>query len=628
MTRIMCSLGLIFLTGCSSSPPPSPQAAVRHASPTETDPFGQPKSLIRGRVVDSKGHGLGGVEVRAGTSAEGWGRSESTDHVGTTAADGTWSWAAPSDTMLDLTFSADGYPRTGKGTMWLRRGQTYDLGVQVLPCNLRVRFRVIDLEGRILTQHLDPEVELDADGWGLLCFEERDQFLDHVPDRLEEFAYDQWHEEDDSPIVEIVTPPLHSILHLVYPDGSPVVGAVVTLGESELSTNGNGEIPIFKGEVNEAGVSVSKGDFTAIIQLAERSGERETHVFPRGGDLDLELIWTEGNAFAMGWGVSEINEESCYTENNFNFIGRIRARLENLAPGEHRFEPWLIYGDDFEAPSPFTVEIESGEVTALRVPIHPRPSRQLNLLVTTPAGHPASQATVEFGAQKGLTDQDGRISIEVFERVDTDTFESIEIEHPQWGYYSGQLTLGSDRLVEIRLLPWARINFRAVDEAGKTSTAAKLVVDHRHEALHVRFYQGEPPWYLETIETNGELETLLRGACYAFEVHYHGWQREEGVCLEPGESRSIEWSLPPLREISVRVIRDGQPVEGSVSLEQSPAGWEGWHSVELDVNGRATLYTAVLDPKAPLTIRWSKFRGGSRTWTAVVADPITLEIEN
>ena len=626
MLRVSSTALLLLLAACSGGPTPSPDASP----PPEYRIGCLPHATLTGRVVDAEGRGIEGVEVWVQPFDDGFGLLEPHFQLGQSRRDGTWSCSAPSHVILYLTFRREGYAPLRKQTMWLREGRTYDLGNQVFSPTHRFTFRIVDPSGRILTHFYSPDLQLDAEGWASLWVDDRTRLLRDAPFRfLADFqGAESEIEENDGEPIEIVTRPLHSILRVTYPDGTPVADATVSILEQLESTNRAGELPLFEEEVEDSPFWIEKGDFSVEIEGGEGPGKPVTHVMPRGGDLDIELTCVEGTAPALGWMLLRGLDADGDFEDAFSFIGRARGRLENLALGEHRFLPEMIFGSAFEAPESQVVVVKSGEVVEHEIPVRVRPAKVFPLLVTTTAGKAAAGATLRCNSQIRTTDAKGRATVVDHPQEDDPGLPYLQIEHPEWGTFDGRPELSPEGHLIAPLAPWAHLTFRAVNASGEISNVTELRLATDSLTIHARYFEGERPWWLSPVEGSGKLEVHLRAYDYLLRARSRGWERTESVRMEVGEKKSVTWTLPVLREFSVRVHSRGKPVTGVVELESPvPQGWRQGPATKLDENGRATLYTPAMDVDTPLKMRFRSPAWGLVTETCVTAVDGEIELE-
>jgi hypothetical protein len=102
----------------------------------------------------------------------------------------------------------------------------------------------------------------------------------------------------------------------------------------------------------------------------------------------------------------------------------------------------------------------------------PEKTRTLRGIVVTQSGNPIAMAGVIEGANVGevaTTDSEGRFTLQVQERSDTDTIQALA-QHPSYGYSVGKLQYGAlanpDQIMELRMQSGSALSVVVTDEAG------------------------------------------------------------------------------------------------------------------------------------------------------------------
>ena len=600
-TRILLSILLVLLaTSGSSAQTSSEGPEVLGALPFAT---------VKGRLVDAEGQGVAGVRILAQPYHPGRGPDGLQLHIGPTSADGSWEWRAPACAVFWLTYLHPELDLTSDQMGLLRPGKSYDLGTQAIGCNDRLTFRLVSPGGVDLTPFALPNFFESHDGWYSCCSEYSETLIGWpYPQAMNLDPYDLLEGLDESPREVIV--PLHSIIRVEYPDGTPVAGARI---DDMWVTNADGEFA-FCGVQAGATFEVAHGDYSIEIELGEPKEQRVRYVMPRGGDVQFELIADQPFPPPMSWLIQKGDEDAR------NGFWRTSLLWENLKPGPTKFRS----GWDEESHTEIEcVVLLDSQIRAK----HPVTFSRHTAVVTlhTPSGVPVPDTVIRSGFTETRTDSTGSAIVESFSFGEVATSIWIEADHPKLGYFEGLTDIDENGRATAVLKPWCALTVLAMLPNWKPSESATLELQEKVDGLILwsTSLHGEPPWDERSWNAQGILHERLRAAEYTVTARDRGWKREETITLRDGIPAGLHFELPQLRAITVQVMRGNRPATGEVWLEDpKPEGWEEGTFTELDGEGRATLYTPALDPNQPLRVRLSGFH----SWTTPVDGSMKLFI--
>lgn len=576
-------------------------------------------ALLQGRVVDSDGRGVGGIRIEAHPLDPSTGPSGFTYPIPQSSADGSWSWQAPALSSFQLEFRGDGL-RHSLQVGLLRPGQTYDLGTQTIHCPHGATFRLVSPKGLDLTRYAFPKLTPSEDGWYRRCssWEGEQLYNEFYDERHIAFEADGQLPEDYDGSPTELTLPLHSILRVVYPDGTRVVGAEVN---GDWKTNSQGEFALVDKKADDV-ISVVKGEYSIEVKLGEPREEVVRCVMPRGGDVEFELVSSEPVPPPMRWLIlAEVEtDEDSFCGGNW----QTRLLMENIRPGVR------LFGSSVGGKSLYDGLMLSGTITRgvrTRIPIPVELSRRkLRVQILAPSGVPAPNTHVFTDLSNLRTDQQGLAKVETYQWGQRLERFSIEANHSKYGYFDGEAPLEDGERSTVILKPWCTLLVNPRKPGGVLCDEAVITVGEWSEAtiLWSLSLQDEPPWDERSWSSRGPFKQVLRGGDYAVTTSDRGWSRTEKVSVQDGAIVNVPISLPHLRAVTIQLTQGDQPATGEVWLEDpKPEGWtEEWGSTELDAEGRATLYTPALDPETRLVIRHSSLR----RWTVPVDGSIELSI--
>ena len=575
-------------------------------------------ALMKGRVVDADGVGIGGVRIEARPWHPSYGPDDSVYPVEPTAEDGSWSWEAPAHTTHQLTFIHPKILQFRVDAMVFRPGETYDFGVQTAACPKAMTFRLVSPGGLDLTPYAIPSLMPDPDGWYHTCVREFEEILGLTPyragfaDLSSGISIPDGY--DGSPIE--ITTSLHSILRVQYPDGTPVAGARI---RGEYKTNARGECAI-GGEDYPAGetVWIYKGDYSVSITLGEGREAILPVTIPRGGDLEFVLTSTEPVRAPISWGlIRVIGEEE--DGSAFNCLGQSILTIENLKPGTHTFESYPYFGVPLH-----TATVVQGQMTRQEVPI-PALRRFVRARVVTAAGAPVPHARIQSPLMKTETDGQGRVDMWCFVSDNDKKSGFFQAEHDVYGYFEGRVELLEDGSATVRLEPWCTLQATAMDPGGKRNRDVqfRVTLAGKGYVLWSIHQQNEVPWDQRGWSAVGDLQLRLRSADYEVTASHRGWSREETIALRAGATGAVSFRLPHLRAVTIKILDGEHPAKGEIVRDGQE--FEGWQSrpVELDAEGHAILYTPALDPSTPIEFSLDE----RRSWTIPVDGSIELQLE-
>lgn len=333
---------------------------------------------------------------------------------------------------------------------------------------------------------------------------------------------------------------LHSILTVQYPDGTPVVGATVSVREDEGFTDARGRFACaFPDQPNpDEMLRVTKGDYSVEVPVGDGRELHSSVVVPRGGDLEIRLevdspVCYRSAFLDAGEGVGEGDGKDLTT-------GRLLA--ENLRPGvvEWHLSVQRDSHDYYEG----TATIHAARVTRLTQQLEALKMTRHRVHVVGPDGRPVSGAHVRTWWGDSFTDEAGNANLDlhwapsptapegappepVRLQVAAEGFGVQDFERTHHEAFEIQLAAPAHLRVTARL---AGIEVERLTDFGYEAYEPNVTV------LHPNYFRGETPgvWHEEV---SLPLDLTLSPGHYAI-----GSDRTTPVEIElkSDESRSLE----------------------------------------------------------------------------------------